>query len=106
MIILRSKTYASPNISQAISDRDIQVEQMKTARQQNLLQHQKEQLAAKMDMQRKRDLLQKQKIEAEKKEVEAKVRVRTRAMENEDGPDNTNLYKTKSRIVPPVPMKA
>lgn len=95
---------ADPN-SQEVTSRDLQLEQMRLQRQQIQIQHQRQQLLAKEQMAKARALTQLQKMENEEKQSESKDRIKVRQQEaNLQGPDNTHLYKTKSKAVQPVSM--
>ena len=107
MIIIRTKKFAEeqqPEL-QGMTVKDMQ--QFKLQRQQRLIQHQKNQLQIKEDMAKAKALTQQQKLEQEKDEAEDKDRIRIKQQErlsNEGKKDNTNLYKTKSKITAPVSM--
>ena len=109
MIIIRTKKFAEeqqPEL-QGMAVKDMQMEQFKLQRQQRLIQHQKNQLQIKEDMARAKALTQQPKLEQEKDEAEDKDRIRIKQQErlsNEGKKDNTNLYKTKSKITAPVSM--
>ena len=91
--------------SQEVTAKDLQLEQMKLQRQQIQIQHQRQQLLAKEQMAKARNMTQLQKMENEKEQSENKDRIRTRQQEVvNQKPDNTALYKTKSKAVQPVAM--
>ena len=109
MIIIRTKKFAEEQQSElrGMTVKDMQMEQFKLQRQQRLIQHQKNQLQIKEDMAKAKALTQQQKLEQEKDEAEDKDRIRIKQQErlaNEGKKDNTNLYKTKSKITAPVSM--
>lgn len=91
--------------SQEVTARDLQLEQYRLQRQQIQIQHQKQQLLAKEQMAKARTLTQLQKMENEEKQSANKDQIRNRQQEiNSQKPDNTYLYKTKSKAVQPVSM--
>ena len=91
--------------SQELTAKDLQLEQMKLQRQQIQIQHQRQQLLAKEQMAKARNMTQLQKMENEREQSDNKDRIRTRQQEAANQrPDNTGLYKTKSKAVQPVAM--
>ena len=109
MIIIRTKKFAEEQQQelQGMTVKDMQMEQFKLQRQQRLIQHQKNQLQIKEDMAKAKALTQQQRLEQEKDEAEDKDRIRIKQQErlaNDGKKDNTNLYKTKSKITAPVSM--
>ncbi len=127
MIVLRNKAYSSANIpkpgemidpgkapqlpaqgddnSQEVTAKDLQLEQMRLQRQQIQIQHQRRVLQAKEQMAKARNMTQLQKMENEKEQSDNKDRLRAHQVEvANQKPDNTSLYKTKSKAVQPVAM--
>lgn len=85
---------------QQVTSKDLQLEQLKLQRQQQLILHQQAMLQQK-------ETLQRQKMENDKDESDDKDRIKIRQQEIKDGKaDNTGLYKTKSKANQPVPMKS
>lgn len=85
---------------QQVTSKDLQLEQLKLQRQQQLILHQRAMLQQK-------ETLQRQKMENDKDESDDKDRIKIRQQEIKDGKaDNTGLYKTKSKANQPVPMKS
>ena len=71
------------------------------------IQHQKEQLKIKEDMARQRQITQIRKMKAEKEEDQRDNQIKIRKLEVNNGKaDNTSLYKSKAKVVDPVPMKS
>lgn len=125
MLILRNKKFSVPkpgetiemnrqsqlpqqgnDNSQELTSKDLQLEQMRMQKQILQIQHQKEQMKIKEDMARRRNLTQMTRMESEEKQTQQKDQIKIRKMEtSNDKPDNTNLYKSKSKAVQPVPMK-
>lgn len=92
---------------QQVTSKDLQLEQLKLQRQQQLILHQRAMLQQKETLQRQRELVQRQKMENDKDESDDKDRIKIRQQEIKDGKaDNTGLYKTKSKANQPVPMKS
>lgn len=87
-----------------MTSKDMQVEQMKLQRQLLVTQRMKQKLQADEKRAEMNQLLQRQRMEQRKDMEEDKQRVRVKKMEQSDN-NNSNLYKTKSRPVAPVPMK-
>lgn len=92
---------------QQVTSKDLQLEQFKLQRQQQLILHQQAMLQQKETLQRQRELVQRQKMENDKDESDNKDRIKIRQQEIKNGKaDNTGLYKTKSKANQPVPMKS
>lgn len=108
MIILRNKNFSeelpSPQ-EQAKSSQELLIEQMKTQRALMQTQRQRERLQAEETQSRMKSLRQAQKIEKDKDEEQQKSNIRVKKLESDEGAKNVGLYKTKTRAVPPVPMK-
>ena len=91
-----------------MTSKDLQLEQMKLQRQLIMTNRMRQRLQAEERQDQMRRITQLQKSEMRKDEQEDKNRVTVKRLENqssENAKDNTALYKTKSRPVPPVPMK-
>lgn len=84
----------------------IQIQQMRLQRQKLLIQHQRQQMRVKENIAKARELVQRQKIDQEEREADDRMRLNVKRQEEQSSrPDNTSLYKSRSRPVQPVPMK-
>lgn len=121
MIILRKKSFAdtpqqsSPQQSSAgsndaaqepMSARELQEQQLKLQRQLLQIQNQKHIMRVREDMAKRKQMTQMMRMESEEKQTEQRNQLKARSLEVNNGqPNNTSLYKTRSRIIDPVPMK-
>ena len=114
MIILRKKTksFADPNSSVSqdpnnqLTSKDLAIENMKMQRQLMLNQRMRQQLQAKERADQVRQISKMQKNEEARDEQETKNQIKVKKIEQDrDEAKNVGLYKTKSKPVPPVPMK-
>ena len=132
MLILRSKKFSVPKPGEMIQEQkpqqvglgerevpepgqqqrdrentSLEAEQMKSQRMALQIQHQKEQLKIKEDMARQSQITQIRKMKAEKEEDQRDNQIKIRKLEVNNGKaDNTSLYKSKAKVVDPVPMKS
>ena len=124
MIILRDKKFSVPRPGETLeaknpqlpaqggdqgekplTSKDLLLEQMKLQRQQISINHQRQQMRAKEEMTKMRQITQLQKMESEEKQSDQKDQIRTRQQESiGQKPDNTGLYKQKAKTVAPVGM--
>lgn len=103
MIILRNKNFSTTD---DVTSRDLQLEQMRMQRQLLQTQRMREKLAAQERRDAMKTLQQSQKDDTDEKESQAKNQIRLKKLDNEEtGAKNVNLYKTRSKVVSPVPMK-
>ena len=120
MILIRNKVFADlpqsqnqPNANpspkdEMLTSKELMIEQMKQQRQ--IMQTQR--LRQKIQAQENRDQLKAiqnaQRVEREEKDDDMKNNIKVKRIENQDNSaeaKNVSLYKTRSKIVPPVPMK-
>lgn len=115
MIILRKKTKSfanpDPSVSQdpnnQLTSKDLAIENMKMQRQLMMNQRMKQKLQAQERADRMKQIAKIQKSEDEKDEQETKNQINRKKVEQEkDEAKNVGLYKTKSKMPAPVPMKS
>lgn len=107
MIVLRkkSKVFAQGEGSQPTSN-DLMVEQMRLQRQVMETQKQREKLRSEEARKRLQIMQRTQRMQNEKEEEEREDRIKAKKLEMENNkPDNQSLYKSKSKIVTPIPMR-
>lgn len=100
MIVKRKKNFSDMTSS------ELQAEQMKMQRQVLEMQRQREKLRAEETKRRLQATQDAQRQERMKDEEEAKNQIKVRKIEqDENRPSNTALYKSRSKIVTPIPMR-
>ncbi len=103
MIILRKKIYSD---SQQPSSSDLAAEQMKMQRELMKTQRQRDAMRADETKRRLQAIQASQRQEAAKDEEEAKNQIKTKKLEAEqNNTENIGLYKSRSKIVTPIPMR-
>lgn len=103
---LNPNSQAQQQQEQQITSKDLLIQQMRLQRQIMITQQQRQKLQNQETMAQMRQLNQKSKAENDKDNQQNSQNIRTNKMEQENAkPDNTGLYKTKSKIIPPVSMK-
>jgi len=123
MIVLRNKTYADSslqyqNISQPsqpqvnndqpLTSKELLLEQMKQQRQVMQTQRLRQKIQAQEARDKVKALQAAQKVDREEKMEDAKNTIKAKQIENQSNSTeakNVSLYKTRSKIVAPVPMK-
>lgn len=114
MIILRRKIKSfadpDPSVSQdpnnQLTSKDLAIENMKMQRQLMLNQRMKQKLQAQERADRIKQITRAQKNEEAKDEQESKNQIKVKKIEQDrDEAKNVGLYKTKSKMPAPVPMK-
>ena len=106
MIILRKKIFSTTDNTENVTSRDLQLEQMRMQRQLLQTQRLREKIAAQERRDAMKNLQRSQKEDAEEKSSQAKNQINVKKLENDDlGAKNVNLFKTRSKVVAPVPMK-
>ena len=103
-MIIKRKTYSeqSPQAASA----ELQAEQMRLQREQLKIQRQKEKI--KSDEMKKRLAMTQsaQRQQADSEQEEAKNQIKVKKLEQENNkPDNVGLYKSRSKVVTPIPMR-
>lgn len=103
MIILRKKTYSDNN---SPSSSDLMEEQMKMQRELLKTQRQREKMRSEETRRRLQVMQSYQRQEAQKDQEEEKNQIKTKKIEQEQNkPENIGLYKSRSKIVTPIPMR-
>ncbi len=88
------------------SSKDLLIQQMRLQRQIMITQQQRQRMQNQETMEQMKQLSQKSKAQSDKDNAEKSQNIRVQRQQQEDQkPDNTGLYKTKSKILPPVSMK-
>jgi len=112
MKILRNKFFAVselPNSAQQMppspTSKDMAMEQMKLQRQILQTQRMREQIQAQESRDRMKNLQTAQRIEQQKDEQLSKNRIKVAKLDKDKGAENVSLYKSRSKITEPVPMK-
>lgn len=119
MIILRKKTksfaYPDPNppVSQAannqqLTSKDLAIENMRMQRQLMINQRMRQKLQAQEHADRLRQISRAQRDEDDRDEQDMKNQIKIKKIEQDNSSSeakNVNLYKTKSKVTPPVSMK-
>jgi coproporphyrinogen III oxidase-like Fe-S oxidoreductase len=122
MIVLRSKSYADlpsndnnnplqPTPQQEenpLTSKEMMIEQMRQQRQLMQTQRLRQRLQAQETRDKLRAIRAAQKMEKEEKSEDDKNNIKIKRLENQDNSSmakNVSLYKTKSKLVAPVPMK-
>jgi hypothetical protein len=100
-MVIKRKIYSDQPTSA-----DLQAEQMRMQREQLKLQRQKERLRADETRRRLQMTQAAQRQQDERAEEEAKNQIRVKKMEQDNNrPDNVGLYKSRSKVVTPIPMR-
>ena len=107
MIVLSKKTKSfSFEEQEQITSRELQIEQLRMQRQILETQKLKEKLRAQESQQRLKQLSQAQKVEQKRDMEEDKNQIKVRRIEDENNsPKNVSLYKTRSKVITPIPMR-
>ena len=118
MIVLRSKSYADPSYSpeppsqpqqeNPLTSKELMIEQMRQQRQLMQTQRLRQKIQAQEARDRMRALQTAQRMDKEEKAEDAKNNIKVKKLENQDNSavaKNVPLYKTRSKLVAPVPMK-
>ena len=115
MIILRKKikSFASqdPSVSQdpnnQLTSKDLAIENMRMQRQLMMNQRMRQKLQAQERADQLRQITKMQKSEEEKDSQDTKNQIKIKKIEQDrnDEAKNVGLYKTRSKPIPPVPMK-
>ena len=108
MIVLRrkSKVFAQQGNGSQPTSNDLLAEQMKLQRQVMETQKQREKLRSEETRKRLQIMQRTQRMQNEKEEEEREDRIKAKKLEMENNkPDNQSLYKSKSKIVTPIPMR-
>ena len=124
MIVLRTKSYADslplqdnqniqpqeqqPQGEQLLTSKELLLEQMKQQRQLMQTQRLRQKIQAQEARDRFRALQNAQKADREEKMDDAKNVIKAKQLENQSNSaeaKNVSLYKTRSKVVAPVPMK-
>lgn len=118
MIILRKKTksfaypYDDPSVTQdpnnQLTSKDLTIENMKMQRQLMLNQRMRQKLQAQERADRIRQISRAQKDEDNRDEQDMRNQIKIKKIEQDNSASeakNIGLYKTRSKITPPVPMK-
>ena len=109
MIIIKKKNkeFSSPDPqTQEVTSRDLQIEQMKMQRQILQTQRLREKLAAQERRDFMKSLEKSQRNEIEQKNDQTKNQISLKKIDTQDdSAKNVSLYKTRSKVVTPVPMK-
>ena len=108
MIILRKtvKVFAQGQNQGQPSSNDLMAEQMKLQRQSMEIMKQREKLRSEETRKRLMLAQKMQRQEAQKDQEEREDQIKTKKLEMENNkPDNQSLYKSKSKIVTPIPMR-
>ena len=103
-MVIKRKTYSeqSPQATSA----ELQAEQMRLQREQLKIQKQREKI--KSDEMRKRLQMSQdaQRQMAEDSQEEAKNQIKVKKLEEANNkPENVGLYKSRSKVVTPIPMR-
>lgn len=100
-MIIKRKTF-----SEQPTPADLQAEQMKLQRQAMELQKQRERLRAEETKKRLSVIQDIQRQQAQRDEEEAKNQIKIKKIEQENNrPENVGLYKSRSKVVTPIPMR-
>ena len=109
MIIIRKKSKSFSNALQeqeAITSRELQIEQLRMQREIMETQKMKEKLKAEEAQNRLRQQTMLQKMEQKKDQEESKNQIKVKKLEvDNSSPENVSLYKTRSRVITPIPMQ-
>lgn len=109
MIILKkkSKVFAQQgNNGSNPSSNDLMVQQMKLQKQVMETQKQREKLRSEETRKRLQVMQRTQKMQNEQDEEQREDQIKAKKLEMENNkPDNQGLYKSKSKIVTPIPMR-
>lgn len=118
MIILRKKTksFADPNNNPSVTQdpnnqlnsKDLAIENMRMQRQIMLNQRMRQKLQAQEHADRIRQISRAQRDEDQRDQADMKNQIKIKKIEQDNSASeakNVGLYKTKSKVTPPVPMK-
>ena len=109
MIILRKKDKVfaqSQNQQQQPTSNDLMIEQMKLQKQAMETQKQREKLRSEEARKRMTMMQRLQKQEDEREDKERNDQIKAKKIEQDNNkPENQGLYKSKSKIVTPIPMR-
>ena len=105
-MVIKRKTYSDSQAQAQATANDLQAEQMRLQREQLKIQRQKEKI--KSDEMKKRLAMTQsaQKQQADSEQEDAKNQIKVKKLEQENNkPDNVGLYKSRSKVVTPIPMR-
>lgn len=106
MIILRKMVKVFAQGQQQPTSTDLMAEQMKLQRQAMEIQKQREKLRSEEARKRMLTMQRLQKQENEKDEQQREDQIKAKKLEMDNyKPENQGLYKSKSKIVTPIPMR-
>lgn len=101
-MVIKRKTYSDP---QTLSN-ELQAEQMRLQREQLKIQKQREQIKADELKKRLTMTQSSQRQQAENQQEEAKNQIKVKQLEQDNNkPENVGLYKSRSKVVTPIPMR-
>lgn len=104
-MIVKRKLYSGEEGMPQITSADLQEEQLRLQRQALMVQKQRDKIRADETRRRLQMTQAAQKREAEKDMEEAKNQIKIKKLEQDNENNNIGLYKSRSKIITPIPMR-